>query len=111
MVSAVDETIGAIYDALEETGMLDNTLIAFSSDVSSTYLVYKMTFLKLETKCLTLRMYLIVFLCFSQNGGEPGGSSNYPLRGSKISIWEGGVRVPGFAYSKKMTKSGYKHQG
>ena len=37
MVSAVDETIGAIYDALEETGMLDNTLIAFSSDVSSTF--------------------------------------------------------------------------
>ena len=34
MVSAVDETVGAIYDALEETGMLDNTLIAFSSDVS-----------------------------------------------------------------------------
>ena len=64
MVSAVDETIGAIYDALEETGMVDNTLIAFSSDVSSTSIVYKMTFLKLETRCLTLRTYLTVFLFF-----------------------------------------------
>ena len=36
MVSTVNETIHAIYAALEETGMLDNTLIAFSSDVSST---------------------------------------------------------------------------
>ena len=41
MVSAVDETIGAIYAALEETEMLDNTLIAFSSDVSSSVLLWK----------------------------------------------------------------------
>ena len=40
MVSAVDETVGAIYAALEETGMLDNTLIAFSSDVSYCYEPY-----------------------------------------------------------------------
>ena len=35
MVSAVDEAIGAFKKALEDAGMLDNTLIAFRSDVSS----------------------------------------------------------------------------
>ena len=41
MVSAVDEAIGAIHNALEETGMLDNTLLVFSSDVSSSSSITK----------------------------------------------------------------------
>ena len=34
MVSALDEAIGNITDALKEKGMFENTLILFTADVS-----------------------------------------------------------------------------
>ncbi len=52
-----------------------------------------------------------VFVFLSDNGGEAGGSSNYPLSGAKATMWEGGVRVPAFVYSKLFVKTGYKHEG
>jgi len=68
----VDDILGRLVKALEETGQLENTLIFFTSD----------------------------------NGPEgeipPHGRS--PFRGHKGSSWEGGVRVPTFAYWKGMIK-------
>lgn len=66
MMFAMDEAVGTIRGALESTGQAGNTLVAFISD----------------------------------NGGPtmPGvtvnGSDNGPLRGSKRTTLEGGVRVP-----------------
>ncbi|BEQ13808.1 sulfatase-like hydrolase/transferase [Desulfoferula mesophila] len=64
----VDDILGRLVKALEETGQLENTLIFFTSD----------------------------------NGPEcevpPHGRT--PFRGCKGSSWEGGVRVPTFAYWK-----------
>ena len=40
-----------------------------------------------------------VWIQLSDNGGDTAaGASNWPLRGTKNSIWEGGVRVPAFVW-------------
>ncbi|XP_055926476.1 arylsulfatase B-like isoform X2 [Argiope bruennichi] len=50
--------------------------------------------------------FLIVFI--SDNGADVvNGGSNYPLRGAKMTLWEGGTRVPTFLYGDILQKSGY----
>jgi arylsulfatase B len=68
MVNYLDTNVGLVVDALKAKGLYDNLLIVFSSD----------------------------------NGGPiynigRAGANNYPLRGGKMSNWEGGVRVNAFA--------------
>ena len=46
-----------------------------------------------------------VIIFTSDNGGNPHASCNYPLRGAKFSVWEGGVRVPTFVHSPLMSES------
>lgn len=65
MVTCLDDAVRDIVAALKEKGMLENTLILFSSD----------------------------------NGGPITlGANNGPLRGSKGSLYTGGVRVTAFAH-------------
>jgi len=65
MIRALDRSVGRILDALEEQGLAENTIVAFTSD----------------------------------NGG-PGyiglDEINSPYRGWKITMFEGGIRVPLF---------------
>nr|KAG5696970.1 hypothetical protein BaRGS_008432 [Batillaria attramentaria] len=53
------------------------------------------------------------FLLFSTDNGGPvneGGSSNWPLRGSKTTIWEGGTRAVAFMHAPNLLqKSGYTY--
>ncbi|KAL1481440.1 hypothetical protein MTO96_034463 [Rhipicephalus appendiculatus] len=70
MIDTVDESVGRVFETLQEAGMLDNSVVLFSSD----------------------------------NGGTPFGdhssrSYNWPLRGLKMSVWEGSTRVPAFVWS------------
>ena len=65
MIRALDRSVGRILDSLEEQGLAENTIVAFTSD----------------------------------NGG-PGyiglDNINSPYRGWKITMFEGGIRVPLF---------------
>eukprot|EP00927_Polykrikos_kofoidii_P058246 TRINITY_DN5263_c0_g2_i1.p1 TRINITY_DN5263_c0_g2~~TRINITY_DN5263_c0_g2_i1.p1 ORF type:complete len:525 (-),score=53.98 TRINITY_DN5263_c0_g2_i1:42-1616(-) len=78
MVSCMDEGVGNVTKALESRGMLDNSLIIFSTDngglTTDDGLDYKYT-----------------------------GSSNYPLKGGKHSIWEGGTRGLGVVWAGAKT--------
>ncbi|XP_077994252.1 arylsulfatase J-like [Glandiceps talaboti] len=77
MVSALDDSVGNITKTLKETGMYDNSVIIFTSD----------------------------------NGGPAAGfdynhASNWPLRGLKDTLWEGGMRAAGFVHSPLLARSG-----
>ncbi|XP_067129469.1 arylsulfatase I-like isoform X2 [Centruroides vittatus] len=71
MVSELDTSIGKIFRTLDKMKMLDNTIFIISTD----------------------------------NGGEVAGlrggvGSNWPLRGNKQTLWEGGVKGVGVVWSE-----------
>ncbi|KAH8421017.1 hypothetical protein KR222_003996, partial [Zaprionus bogoriensis] len=74
LVSEMDTSVGRIVEQLQKRGMLENSIIVFSTD----------------------------------NGGPTDGfnsnfASNYPLRGTKNTLWEGGVRGAGLIWSPRLT--------
>jgi len=72
MMSRVDAAIGHFETALKAKGMWDNTVLWLTSDNGG-------------------------MLPFGVKAGAAGSvSSNYPLRAGKSSLFQGGVRVPGF---------------
>ncbi|GJQ65594.1 hypothetical protein Trydic_g7692 [Trypoxylus dichotomus] len=76
MLTKLDESVGKVVEALADVKMLENSIIIFSTD----------------------------------NGGPAAGfnlnaASNWPLRGVKNTLWEGGVRGAGFIWSPLIKQS------
>ncbi|HMB62842.1 MAG TPA: sulfatase [Eudoraea sp.] len=76
VVEEIDQGVGFILEALEETGLADNTIVVFTSDNGP-------------------------WLTFKNNGGSAG-----LLRAGKGTTWEGGVRVPGIFWAPGMVQPG-----
>ncbi|XP_075534850.1 arylsulfatase B-like [Dermacentor variabilis] len=70
MVDAMDESVGEVFKALSVAGMLQNAVIAFSSDNGG--------------------------IPFGVYGSR---SFNWPLRGAKGALWEGATRSAAFVWS------------
>lgn len=73
MVDALDQSVGTVVDTLQKAGMLNDTIIVFCSD----------------------------------NGALPSGFKsnrgyNWPLRGGKFTLYEGGVRSTAFLWSRRL---------
>ena len=76
MVTKLDESVGLIVQQLQKQKMLNESIIIFSTD----------------------------------NGGPAEGfnlnhASNWPLRGVKNTLWEGGVRGAGLIWSPMLNKT------
>jgi arylsulfatase A-like enzyme len=78
-VNHLDECIGRIVDAVEQSGKLESTLIVFTSDNGAQVNHSGNQYPPPDPK-------LVRF------------SSNKPLRGKKAEVYEGGIRVPALVY-------------
>eukprot|EP00937_MAST-01D_sp_MAST-1D-sp2_P004705 g4705.t1 len=78
-LTEMDDAVGSIVAALKATGEYQDTLIVFSSDNGAPPASADVN---------------------HQQGANPGWiARNYPFRGHKALIWEGGTRVAGFVHA------------
>lgn len=89
MISAVDDMVGKIAAALEKKGILENTLIIFTTDNGGpTSGLFATGARSPQDRAASGGVGL----------GQKPPNSNAPFRGGKGSLYEGGVRVPAIWY-------------
>lgn len=84
LVENLDWAIGKVQNALEKAGLWENTVLFFNSDNGGELPYHDQS--RCGGDCLTTS-------CCG------GAGSNYPMRGGKFTLWEGGVRARSFVYS------------
>ncbi|KAL5252159.1 hypothetical protein ACHWQZ_G015078 [Mnemiopsis leidyi] len=95
MMSSMDEGIGNITKTLIAEGIYNNTILVFASDNGANVGYCK------DTEDVEGG---VVFNKRNKQRIEPG--SNYPLRGGKRSIFEGGIRSVAFVHSPLLQVQG-----
>ena len=92
MVHSLDDAVGVLLDALEAEGILDETIIVFTSDNGGNI------HCGLEETDATGEKYVTAI------------TSNHPLRGGKGGIHEGGIRVPAVVTWPGVTEPGSRSE-
>ena len=86
MINELDTSIGVLVQALEDEELLENTIIIFTSDNGGNVQIKaSLNPLEQDTKKVAI-------------------TSNFPLRGGKATLYEGGVRVPAIIIWPSVTK-------
>jgi arylsulfatase A-like enzyme len=120
MVSALDEGIGNVTRALQAAGMAQQTIIVFTTDNGGPAQGFNSMLLRLlprRTEPIPEPMSHGNDVWSSADGQHiptarvcvlsGNMASNWPLRGMKRTLWEGGVRGNGFAWGAGLQKVGY----
>ncbi|MCA9176161.1 MAG: sulfatase [Planctomycetales bacterium] len=76
MIESMDNAVGIVLAKLEQHGLLENTIICFTSDNGGV------------------------------SSGDAFSTSNLPYRGGKGRQWEGGIREPFYLYAPGVTQPG-----
>lgn len=79
LVEQMDDAVGLVLDRLDSLGLLDNTIIVFTSDNGGVV------------------------------SGDGYATNLAPLRGGKGYQWEGGLKVPYLIYAPSVTAAGSEH--
>ncbi|MBW2726686.1 MAG: sulfatase-like hydrolase/transferase [Deltaproteobacteria bacterium] len=98
MVDELDRSIGRLLTALDAEGMREDTIVWFVSDNGGLNRQVNPPFiLGLVDTLVSVfgRPLPTATLEFLRHNVEDGASDNTPLRGGKMTVYEGGTRVPG----------------
>ena len=107
MVKMLDDDVGRIRDKIDEMGLLDNTIIIFTSDNGhEIYYPSKGRTSKNTNRSLIGKTYDNVKTKFYSKLNGDMFDGNNGMAGIKRSNWEGGVRVPMFWYWKGKIQKG-----
>ena len=87
MLSCLDEAVGNVTAALKANGFVDNTLVVFVADNGGP------------------------IFCTDGPCGDATGTTNYPLRGGKHSLWEGGTRLTSLVSGPMLHANGINETG
>ena len=76
MIESMDDAVGLVLAKLDELGLMDNTIVCFTSDNGGV------------------------------SSGDAFATCNLPFRGGKGRQWEGGIREPFYIYAPGVTTAG-----
>ena len=109
MVASLDESVGKISTALKTKGMFENSVIVFTTDNGGAPAGFDWF---VNVKCSTFHFFDVLWNSLSWTWTKTCSSfwrsqgCNYPFKGGKDTLWEGGIRGVAFVHSTLIPNKG-----